>query len=376
VIRPPGAAARLRAGRRRPAPALRQLLQWAAVRLRATTLVLAGALAWPATAQAHGDGAAGGGSPWVWTLEPRQLVPIAVVALLYARRAARLRRRGQGVPAAYQASFYTGLALVVVALVSPIDWIGEERLFAVHMTQHLLLGDLAPLLVVIGLTGPVLRPVLALPLLGRLRLLAHPLVALPLWAANLYLWHLPSLYQEALANDWVHALQHACFFAFGALMWAALIEPLPGPRWFGNGWKALYVLAVRLLGTLLANVLMWSGSVFYPRYAEEPRLWGISPLEDQSLGGVVMMVEGSVVTILVFAWLFFRWASDSEERQRLADQGLSARGGRARRPLTPGPPLPGAVQAGLEGPAQPEAPLAPGPADGRRPLAAPPPRER
>jgi putative membrane protein len=302
--------------------------------------VLAGAAVWAAPAAAHGDEAPHA-SPWVWTVEPRQLVPLVVIALLYGRRARTLARRGRPLPRRYQASFYAGLALVAVSLVSPVDWIGEERLFTAHMIQHLLLGDLAPLLVVIGLTGPMLRPVLALPLVGRLRVLAHPLVALPLWAFDLYLWHLPVLYDAALANEWVHALEHAAFFTCGALMWAALIEPLPGPRWFGPGWKALYVLTVRLVGTILANVLMWAGTAFYPHYEEAPRLWGLSPVEDQSMGGVVMMVEGSIVTLLVLGWLFWVWAEDSERRQRLADAGLAARGGTARRPLQAGPPLTG-----------------------------------
>ena len=84
------------------------------------------------------------------------------------------------------------------------------------------------------------------------------MLALPIWAFDLYAWHLPVLYQAALHDAAVHGLEHVCFFAGGVLMWAAVIEPLPGPVWFGGGWKAIYVLAVRAAGAILANVFIWA----------------------------------------------------------------------------------------------------------------------
>ena len=131
------------------------------------------------------------------------------------------------------------------------------------MLQHILLGDLAPLCMVAGLTGPLLRPVLALPAVMRLRFLTHPLVAFPIWATNLLLWHLPFAYQGALHHYGVHALQHMLFFTCGALMWAPVLEVLPGPAWFGTGAKLGYIVAVRLVETVLGNVFVWSGGVFY-----------------------------------------------------------------------------------------------------------------
>ena len=106
------------------------------------------------------------------------------------------------------------------------------------MAQHVLIGELAPLAIVAGLTGPLLRPLLAYHWVQRLRVLAHPLVAWPLWALNLYLWHLPFLYEAALGHDCVHALEHVSFFTAGALFWAPVLEPLPAPAWFGSGRKA------------------------------------------------------------------------------------------------------------------------------------------
>jgi putative membrane protein len=279
-----------------------------------------------------------------WTLDPLQLAAPLLLAGGYAFRARELARRGRPIAVARQASFYAGMLILVLAVVSPVDTVGEERLFWVHMTQHLMLGDLAPLAIVIGISGPALRPLLAVAWVRRLRVLGHPLVALPLWSVNLYVWHLASPYESALAHPAVHALEHLLFFSTGALMWAAVIEPLPGPSWFGNGWKAIYVLAVRTIQAVLANVFIWSGHPFYASYAAGERAEGVSPHEDQVIGGGIMLVEGAIVTLAVFAWLFLRWTREAELRQQLVDRGhdpavagRAARYGRsalARRPPT------------------------------------------
>jgi cytochrome c oxidase assembly factor CtaG len=257
-----------------------------------------------------------------WQLQPQQLVPVLLVGVAYAMRCRKLAAKGRPVRAASRVSFYSGLAVALLALVSPLDWYGENRLLWVHMIQHLLLGDVAPLLMVLGLTGPLLRPVLAIRWARRLRGLAHPLVALPLWIVDFYLWHVPTLYQAALRHEDVHALEHFCFLLFGATMWAAVIEPLPGPAWFGNGWKAIYTLAVRAAGAVLANVFIWANHPFYTYYLRLDRLAGSSPVGDQRAAGAIMFIEGSVVTLLAFAWLFIRFTREVEVRQRLIEQDL------------------------------------------------------
>jgi cytochrome c oxidase assembly factor CtaG len=260
-----------------------------------------------------------------WSIEPSRLLPVAVAAFLYWRRAHTLRKRGTPVALWRQLVFATGLALLLLATCSPIDWLGEERLFSFHMLQHVLLGDLAPLCIVAGLTGPLVRPILQFGWVERLRFLAHPLVALPLWAANLLLWHLPVAYEAALEHDSVHAVQHLCFFTFGALMWAPVVEVLPGPEWFGTAWKLGYIVVVRLVETVLGNVFLWAGGVIYVSYEDAPRIWGVSVLADQGIAGGVMMVEGSLVTLGAIAWLFLKLAREGELRQQLLERGLDPR---------------------------------------------------
>jgi len=188
-----------------------------------------------------------------------------------------------------------------------------------HMLQHILLGDIASLLLVLGLSGPVLVPLLRIRVTRPLRRLASPPVALVLWALDLYLWHVPLLYQWAIRHDLVHALEHACLLWFGGLLWLALLGPLPKPTWF-SAWARLgYVVAVRFLGAVLANVLIWAQTVFYPVYRASDAARGLNPLSDQNLAGAIMMVEQMLLTVLLLAWLFLRAARQDEERQALLD---------------------------------------------------------
>ncbi len=252
------------------------------------------------------------------TFEPLQVAGLTLVATAYVMRSRTLAEQGRPVPAWRLACFGAGIAILVASLVSPLSHMGEELLLA-HMVQHLLVGDIAALLIVIGLTGPLLQPLLAIKAIDRLRVLTNPLIALPLWAASLYVWHLPALYQAALTSEPLHELQHACFIGFGILMWMPLVGPLPKPRWFGIGAKFGYLLGVRFAGTVLGNVFMWSSTVFYPDYASGEADFGISPLGDQGTAGVIMTIEGGLVTLGVGAWLFLQWAQQDTERQELVE---------------------------------------------------------
>ena len=260
-----------------------------------------------------------------WTFDPLQLVPVVAIAVAYAVRARTLARRGQPVPGWRIALFALGIALLLLAVVSPIAEVGETELFSVHMAQHLLLGDLAPLCLLAGLTGPLLRPILALPGVMSLRVLANPLVAFPIWTANLVFWHLPVFYEAALGSSLVHALEHVAFFSAGIVLWLPVLETLPAPEWFGTGLKLAYIVGVRLVATIVGNVFIWGGSPFYDTYRTGDDYLGLSPSADQSLAGSLMMLEGSIVTIVAIAWLFLRMAQEGDVRQELIEEGHDPR---------------------------------------------------
>jgi putative membrane protein len=267
--------------------------------------------------------------PGRWTLDPLQLAAVAVLAGAYARRAATLRARGRPVAGWRVASFGTGLAVLLVAVASPVHALGEEYL-AFHMLQHVLLIDLAPLFVLGGLTGPLLRPLLALGPVGRLRVLANPLVAFGVWAILLVGWHLPLLYDAAVRHEAVHALEHVSFFAAGIAVWLPVVETLPAPEWFGTGAKLGYVAGVRGVESVLGNLLLWvAATPLYGVYVRGHESLGVTPSTDQSLAGAVMLADGMLVTIPVLVWLGLRLQTESEARQSLLERGVDPR--RARR---------------------------------------------
>jgi len=253
---------------------------------------------------------------------------------LYALRARTLAHEHRAVPSWRVVSFVCGVLLAVVVQVGPLDTLADSVLVA-HMLQHIVIGDVASLLIVFGLTGPVIQPLLHIRVTRPLRVLAHPLVALVLWAADLYAWHLPLFYQLAIRHDLVHALEHACMLWFGTLLWLGLIGPLPKPRWFA-GWGALgYLILVRFIGAVLANVLIWAQTVFYPVYKPTDAQHGLNALSDQNLAGGVMMIEQIILTTVLLGWAFYRFARQDEERQALldlaAEHGVELSDERARR---------------------------------------------
>jgi cytochrome c oxidase assembly factor CtaG len=270
---------------------------------------------------------------------PLELLPMLIAAGLYAKRSMTLAEKGRPVRLWRQICFAAGLLVIAAALITPLSDVAEELVIA-HMTEHLLIGDLASLLLVLGLTGPLLQPILAIRFFDRLRILAHPAVAMPLWAVNMFFWHVPALYDAAYGTAPVHFLEHTTFIFFGCLVWMPVFGPLPMPRWFTAGWKVVYVIVMRLIATVLGNILMWSGTVLYDRYAAGELHYGISPLTDQSIAGVVMMVEGTFLGLGVLAWFFFEAAREGIEKQRLLDlaqdRGIELDPQRAQRAVAAG----------------------------------------
>ena len=260
--------------------------------------------------------------PPLAALNPTETFGPVLLALsywaLYDHRCRTLAGEERPVPGWRRACFAAGLVVFVIALVPPLGPLSQQLLVA-HMAEHLLIGDISSLLIVLGLTGPLLVPLLRIRVLSRLRVLTHPVVAIVCWGVNFYAWHIPAAYQLALRHQGIHAIEHATFFVFGACVWMALLGPLPKPVWFTNSARLIYIIAVRLIGTVLANILIFGGTVFYPYYRSGDAHWHISPLADQVYAGALMMFEESVLTIFLFAWLFMKVAGETEERQALLD---------------------------------------------------------
>jgi len=255
-----------------------------------------------------------------WFADPAVLAPLALLAALYVWRFGRARREagGRGAGPLQALAFGGGMLALLAALVSPIDGLGEDYLFSAHMVQHVLLGDVAPLLLLLGLSRVILRPATRrlMNLERRLGPLASPVSGLTLWLVLMYLWHIPALYDAATEHALVHLLEHASFFVAGLALWWPLIQPIPMRRGLTGLQPLAYVGAAKAGLAALGIYLAWSSTALYPYYEGTPRIWGLSPVEDQNVGGVIMMVEQSLTLVLVLVALFVRMLSRSEEEQR------------------------------------------------------------
>lgn len=251
------------------------------------------------------------------------LAALAVPGTAYLVRARTLSRRGAAVPPVRLAFFAAGLAVLAVALLPPFATIAEGDLFVAHMGQHLLLGDVTPALLLAGLTGPLLRPVLAALPAAALRAVARPWPALVASFALVVAWHVPVVFDAAVRHEPLHLLEHGSFVVAGILIWLPVLETLPGAPGFGAGAKLGFVLAWRLGQTVLGNVLLWAPAPLYAAYAHADG--GIDPLDDQRLAAALMMGEGTIVFLGLVVWLGAGLLRDAERRQSLVEAGVDPR---------------------------------------------------
>lgn len=243
---------------------------------------------------------------------------LAAVAL-YVRAVRVLSGRGRRVPRRQQAAWYSGLTLTSVALLSPIDAMGGERL-SMHMVQHLLIADLAAPLLLVGIRNPVLAflvprrvlvPLARSPLRRAFRAVRHPVVALALFVLVLYGWHVRVLFEAAVRYDAVHALQHMGFVATSLLVWWPALEP-KRRRMPGELWKIGHICTARLFSGMLAMGLVFSRQPWYPGVYGEPNGAAFSPLADQQTAGGIMMVLDVLVVVVALSVFFWRAADDAD----------------------------------------------------------------
>jgi putative membrane protein len=267
-----------------------------------------------------------------WTFDPAILLALALWTGIYVWRFREARREvgGRGAGPRQAAAFAACILVLLAALVSPIDDLGERYLFSMHMTQHILLGDIAPLLLLLALSRVIMRPATRRlqSIERRLGRLASPVTFIALWLALLYFWHIPALYDAALEHPLVHALEHATFFTAGVTVWWPLIQPVPMRHRLSGLGTFAYIGGAKIGLGILGLFLTWSGSVVYGYYEHVPRIWGLSAVQDQNVGGAIMMVEQSLVLVTTFTILFVRMLLQSEEdelrRERFEDPAAAA----------------------------------------------------
>lgn len=247
-----------------------------------------------------------------WSAPAPVLATAALAVGLFVQGWLRLRRRGRPDLASWHraALFGIGLSVSLGALVTPIDSIGEDDLLSMHMVQHVLIGDLGPALMIAAVRGPLLVFLLPAPVLSAvarspvrtvLSALLRPRVAFGLWAANLAIWHIPSLYDSALTHPLLHDFEHACWVLAGMLVWTLLVDPGAHGRLRVGGRVAL-AAGMFACGQVLTDVLVFTFHPLYPAYSGA---YGLSAHSDQQLAGVAMMVE-QLVTLGTLVFLLLR----------------------------------------------------------------------
>ncbi len=240
-------------------------------------------------------------SPYAWQADLDTTLVVPVLALGYLFLAGRY-----GTTVDRAASFGGALVLLAVAFWTPIHHLGLHYLLSAHLLQNVILAEWAPLFAVLGIS-----PAMAAAAARRRawRMLTYPFVALPLWLANYYLWHVPAIYDAALRHqDTLIHLEHACYFGTGVLLWWPLVQDTP--RRLASGFRAAYTFAAFALASPLGLLLALLPRPIYSFYEHAPRIWGLSPLGDQELAGATMAAEQAIVFFAVFAYWFRRFLAE------------------------------------------------------------------
>jgi cytochrome c oxidase assembly factor CtaG len=266
-----------------------------------------------------------------WSFQPVVVIALLAAGWLYARvyKRAAVRSSTSGPNASHWVFYVAGLLTIAVALLSPLDPIGDRYLLSAHMFQHVLLSDIAPALLVLGLRAPVLPLGLSREALmavapggksGRwLARLTSPWVAVPLWALATWIWAIPAVFDFAAQHSLVHALEHATLFYTGLAMWWLIIDPLPRAKLRPNGQRLALLGFTRLASACVCLPLTWITSTQYSLYASAPRGYGISAINDQHLAGASMCFIEALVFGIAFAAAFISMLDRSDSRMTLVE---------------------------------------------------------
>jgi putative membrane protein len=303
----------------------------------ATLIVPFAGLALPGVALAHGAAARAPTFPDVllrWTFDPLPLVAILGAGTAYLWATRRIRRAHPANPQPpYRAwLFFGGLAALGIALLSPIEAY-EGSLFSVHMIQHMLLELVAaplllagaPITLALRVARPSVRRWLLIVLQSRVvHVISFPVVAWVLFAAVNWGWHFSVLYDQALENQALHHLQHAIFLGAALLFWWPVVGADPSPWRLPHPVRLLYLFLAMPQNSFLGVALMSAPTVLYPHYVTNLRDWGLSPLDDQALGGVMMWVVGDLCFLAAMMVVVVLWMRHEDRRTERLDRRLAA----------------------------------------------------
>ncbi|HET6778891.1 MAG TPA: cytochrome c oxidase assembly protein [Gemmatimonadales bacterium] len=252
---------------------------------------------------------------WSWSLHPSVIIGTGLLGALYFYGIGPYRRRHGHPPASpWQVlSFCGSLVVLLLVLNGPVHDLSDYYLFSMHMAQHLALTLIFPPLLLAGIPDWLLRPLLRRRgVLGAGKFLTRPAVAAVLFSSSLALWHLALFYDLMMRSHEVHIATHLLFMVTATLMWWPVMGPAPELPRLASGPAMLYLFLVGIPMQIVAALITFADEVLYPWYVTAPRTWGLSPLDDQQLGGLLMWVPGNLWLFAAIGVLFFRWAREEE----------------------------------------------------------------
>ncbi len=249
---------------------------------------------------------------WIqWTVHPSTVIGLGVLAGLYLWASSRLKKRPR---VSQQIYFFAGLFVIFASLNGPLHDLSDYYLFSAHMVQHLLITLLVPPLLLLGTPGWMLRPLLtSKPVASAARFVTRPVICFVIFNVVIAVWHLPPMYNATLSGHGVHIGEHLMFMAAAVLMWWPFLSPLPElPRLSYPG-QMLYCFLMIIPMSIVAVYITMADTILYPAYSSAPRIWGLSPLDDQQLGGLIMWIPGGIVFYVILTVVFFRWVGSGRD---------------------------------------------------------------
>ncbi len=254
-----------------------------------------------------------------WNTEPTVWIGTAVILVLYLLASGPWRshyRKSEAVRRGQFVWFLFGIATIWFALVSPLDLIGDKYLFSAHMVQHVLLTLVAPPLLLLGIPGWMLRPLLRYTVVRRVAgVLTMPLVAFALFNLDFAIWHVPAFYEATLEHETIHIVEHLLFIGTALLNWWPILSPLKElPRLPYPG-QILYLFLDAIPSTVLGAIFVFGTEVLYPAYASAPRIIGASALDDQMVAGLIMAMPGAMIYLIALSIVFFLWLGREEHAE-------------------------------------------------------------
>ena len=259
-----------------------------------------------------------------FTVHRSTVIGLVGLGALYFWRArhAPADTAGRSPTTAQRAMFVTGLAAIFLSLNGWLHDLSDFYLFSAHMVQHLVLTLVAPPLLIMGTPGWMLRPTLQWRGVGPVaRFVSKAPAAFVIFNLVLIVWHLPPMYEYAVEHHPVHIVQHLCFMVAATIMWWPILSPMPELPRLSYPLQMLYLFLMTVPMSLVAVCIGYADHILYPFYAAAPRLWGITPMQDQLIGALIMWIPGGLFFFGVISVIFFRWQQAGGDSAEVAQVG-------------------------------------------------------